>query len=62
MYVLEWFHTTQHSVENGVLRVSTSVDALKNSIQPNGWVEKNGVYLLQETEEDYYRIKEIEVI
>ena len=62
MYVLEWLHTTPFSVENGVLRVSTSVDSLKESIQPNGWIEKNGIYLLQETEEDMYRIKEIEVI
>ena len=62
MYILEWFHTTPFSTENGVIRVSTSVDALKNSIQPNGWVEKNGIYLIQETEEDMYRIKEIEVV
>ena len=62
MYILEWFHSTSFSSENGVLRVSTSVDALKESIQPNGWIEKNGIYLLQETEEDMYRIKEIEVI
>ena len=62
MYILEWTYSTSFSSENGVLRASMDLDALKNSIQPNGWVEKNGIYLLQETEEDIYRIREIEAI